>query len=139
MKSLSVLLQYVADGYLAQPLLGANRWEASILASHNSSDEESESNKYNLNEGADLKVWFNTGSTFEFYQGVEEARERLGSYSNAPQNEPLPKYESEHSSNPTPSYQPQEDSVEAAMTAREADADATDERQQGQENPPPYS
>ncbi|TIB10055.1 hypothetical protein E3P89_02985 [Wallemia ichthyophaga] len=164
-RSLSVLLQYVADGYLAQPLLGANRWEATILPGGSGSgiddrgdrgdrggenDNDNSDNDYNqhtysngFNQGADLKVWFSQGSTFEFYQGVEEARERLGAYSNAPQNEPLPKYESEsnHSSNPTPdySYQVHDDSVHAAMAARGADADANEERQQGQENPPPYS
>ena len=148
LKSLSVLLHYLADGYLAQPLLGANRWEASILPC-NSSDEQDQDTTMSstdatnhsitiLTHGADLKVWFNNGSTFEWYQGVEEARERLGSYSNAPQNEPLPKYESTDVQNPSPADYPNDDSVEAAMTARDADADATEERQQYQENPPPY-
>ncbi|EIM20736.1 hypothetical protein E3Q22_03369 [Wallemia mellicola] len=135
MRSLSVLLEYVVDGVLAQPLLGANRWEASILPSREPQTNE-EPNI--LANGADLKAWFNNGSTFEFYQGVEEMRERQGNYNNAPQYEPLPQYESQQASNaPSPSYEAESASMDAAITSAQADEEQS--RQLQSENPPPYS
>ena len=140
MASLSILLEYVVDGVLAQPIFGNNRWECTVLR-QNVNNEEDEKNI--LKNGGDIKVWFSNGGTFDFYQGVEEARERLGNYNNAPQYEPLPLYErntsnnnNDDQNNQNNDIEPNDDEIDTVLTVQ--DINARDESLRQGEKPPPY-